>query len=587
MTKVRLHIEGMHCASCAANIKKGLEKVKGIAEADINFATKRGEIDYDADQLDVSAIKAAIKATGYEASEHSHASETVEFDNKKELRKLLIAVVLTLPLLINMFWPWQLPGTWLGVSLTNWLQHDLAFIIVFFWGWRFHKSAGRQLLRKQFNMDSLISLGTLTAYFFSFWAMFNNQHLYYESAAIITTLILLGKYFEAKSKGRASQAMRKLMELGVKQARVLEAGQEINKDIDEVRVGDILLIKPSEKMPLDGIVIEGQSSVDEAMLTGESLPVAKQPGDQVFGATLNQNGVLKIKVTQIGEGTALAQIIKTVEEAQKFKAPLQKLADKIASIFVPSVMVIALLTFGGWLIFSGNLTVSIINAVTVLIIACPCALGIATPMAVMVGTSVGAKQGILIKNGESFERAKHIDTIVFDKTGTLTEGRPEVQAIIINPQVDFKADQLLKIATSLATNSEHPLSKAITRYGQGQKIKLAELKGLQEIPGQGLVAQCAEHQTMIVLGNRALLIEHNLPVAWVDQANQESAKSGGSLIFVGHGQEVIGALLIADQLKASAQQAIVEARALGLEPIMLSGDNKYTAEAIAKKINIK
>lgn len=590
--KTKLNIEGMHCASCAANITKSLQKHPGVQAVDINFATKRGDIDYDAQQLDVAAIKDLIKDVGYQASEAEHGREhehqaTDELNNRRELTKLLIAVAISLPLFLRMFWSWQLPGSLWGISLTEWVQHDLAFLVVFIFGWRFHRSAFGQLRRGLFNMDSLISLGTLTAYFFSLWSMLQSDgHLYYESATVITTLILVGKFLEAKSRGRAGQAMRKLMELGVKQASLVEGDRLVKVDIDQVKIGDVLLVKPSEKIPLDGLVVEGQSSVDEAMLTGESLPVNKAVNSQVFGATVNMSGVLKIKVTQVGEGTALAQIIKTVEEAQKFKAPLQKLADKISGIFVPVVMVIALLSFVGWWWFGSDLSTAIINAVTVLIIACPCALGIATPMAVMVGTSVGAKQGILIKNGDSFERAKNIDAIVFDKTGTLTKGQPAVQKVLINPDASIGQPELLGLAAALAGFSEHPLSQAVSRYAQDQQIKPAVVQDFQEVPGQGVWAISPRHQRKIFLGNKQLLAQHQVSLAWADDIRQQSAANGGSPLFVAHGQEVLGALVVADQLKDSAPAAIKQAKALSLKTIMLSGDNKSTAQSIARQLGM-
>ena len=577
----------MHCSSCVANIKNGLEKIDGVHSIDINYATAKAEVNYDSEKVSPDIIKKDIINTGYGIAEdnegHHHESNEI---GKRQKLIVIASILLTIPLVIRMFWMWDIPGQILGISITDWIQHDLAFIVVWFFGWTFHKNAWFQIKRFQFSMDSLISLGTLTAYFYSAWALFYGGHLYFESAAAITSLILLGKYFEVMSSGKASQAMRKLMELGVKQARVIENGQEINKDINDIKVGDILLIKPSEKIPLDGLIIEGQSYLDESMLTGESLPVFKQINDKVFGATLNQDGVIKVKVTQIGKDTVLSQIIKTVEEAQKFKAPIQKLADKISSIFVPVVIIVSILTAIGWYLITGDLSLAIITAVTVLIIACPCALGLATPIAVMVGTSVGAKNGILIKNGESFEKAKNIDVIVFDKTGTLTEGKPEVQKVIINETTNLDEQRILEIAYSLANNSEHPLSKAITEFAQNKKIIKSQLEDFKEISGKGVSAIYGNEQTKVLLGNKKLLLDNNLDLSWVEQKIKEYKNSGGTLLFVAHGQEVIGGFLIADAIKVSAKEAIAEIKKMGLLSIMLSGDNQYTADAVAEQIGI-
>ncbi|MFH1412477.1 MAG: heavy metal translocating P-type ATPase [bacterium] len=588
MKKISLDITGMHCASCAVNIKNSLEKAEGVQSADVNFATAKAEVNYDESKVSLEAIKENIVSGGYtikgesQDKGHHHSEE----DSKKQKHRVIASIILTIPLVIRMFWAWEVPGEIWNIAITDWIQHDLAFIIVFFFGWTFHKHAWKQIKKFQFSMDSLISLGTLTAYFYSLFVLFNNGHLYFESAAAIISLILLGKYFEVKSRGKASQAMKKLMELGVKKARVFVDNKEVEKDIDDIRVNEILVIKPSEKIPLDGVVIEGQSNVNEAMLTGESLPVFKEKDSKVFGATLNQDGLIKIKVTRIGKDTVLAQIIKTVEEAQKFKAPMQRLADKISSIFVPAVIVIAILTFVGWYLATKDLSTSIINAVAVLIIACPCALGLAAPMAVMVGTSVGAKNGILIKNGESFEKAKNIDVIVFDKTGTLTEGKPEVQKVLVNENTKFEEQRIIKIAGSLASNSEHPLSKAVAQMAEDKKIELIGLNNFKEIPGKGVMAKSQEQEINILLGNKKLLVDNNLDLTWAEQTIKQCKDSGGTLLFLAHGQEVIGGFLITDQIKASAKETIKEIKEMNLEVIMISGDNQQTAQSVAKQIGI-
>ncbi len=589
--KTIIKITGMHCAACAANISNALKKHGGVKSADVNFATQKAKVEFDEGETDLNEIKNIVEKAGFMVEDETSADNTARAareNEKKQRNRTILAIILSAPVVARMFWAWEIPGEFWGVNFKNWTQHDLTFIIVFILGWQFHSGAFKQLNRGKANMDSLISLGTLTAYFYSVYAMFIGAELYYESAAAITALILLGRYMEIKTKGKASKAMKKLMELGVKKARLVnKKGQETKIDIEKIKIGDIILVKPSEKIPLDGIVINGNSNVDESMLTGESLPVSKSKNDKIFGATINKDGILKIKVTQIGENTILAQIIKTVEEAQMYKAPIQKLADRIAGIFVPIVIVIAALTFLGWYFIGGILAISIINAVAVLVIACPCALGIATPIAIMVGTSVGARQGILIKNGESFERAKNIDTIIFDKTGTLTKGEPKVEEIIINKNSNFKNNKIIKIAASLAIQSEHPLSKAIAKYAKEKNIELTKTENFQEVSGRGVSAKCVEHKTNLLLGNRKILEENNLDLVWADKIIQEYGNKGGTINFAAHGSAVIGAILIADELKETAEETIKKTKKLGLEPIMITGDNKNTAKTIAEKIGIK
>jgi P-type Cu+ transporter len=593
-----IKITGMHCASCAASITRDLKKQDGVKVADINYATEKAVIEYDENRVNHEKLKKTIVKSGYGVEEknnhHRNNAEEHEPDHshggdvKKERLKVIAAVILSLPVVVRMFFMWEIPGDLLGVSFTNWAQHDLTFIVVFFLGWRFHKSAFLQLKRLRANMDTLISMGTLTAYFYSVYAMFTGDHLYFESAASITTLILLGKYLELKSKGRASQAMKKLMELGAKKAKLITSeGREVEIDINDIKVGNILLVRPSEKIPLDGVVVEGESSINESMLTGESLPVSKKLGDKVFGATINENGVIKIKVTEIGEGTVLAQIIKTVEDAQNYKAPIQKLADRISAVFVPIVIVIAIVSFLGWFFVSGDFPLALINGVAVLIIACPCALGIATPIAVMVGTSVGARKGILIKNGESFEKAKNIDVVVLDKTGTLTKGEPKVQEILVNETSDFKKESIVKVGGSLSNLSEHPLSRAVNDFIKDKNIQFAEIEGFEEISGEGIKGACKTHKVKLLLGNIKLLKNNNINTTWAEGILEKYNSSGGTINFIAHGDRIMGGFLIADEIKESAKEAIDKIKGLGLEPIMISGDNKIAASSVAEKIGIK
>lgn len=625
----------MTCASCAVSNEKELLKTKGILDAAVNFAAKKAYVEYDADVLGEEEVKRVIVENGYEVEidqspafslstnvsnspkpdfMHEHMDHGMEIeksehkhedgDLQKDWRAFLGAAILSVPIVLEMFVKLRSEKFFLGVDYVMWLHLVLATVVVFWFGRRFHRMAWMQAKKFRANMDTLISLGTLTAYFYSLWAIFAGREGYFETAAIIITLILLGKYFEAKSTGQAGEAMRKLLELGVKKARVVrENGREEEVNIFEVKIGDILVVRPGERIPLDGIVTEGESNVDESMLTGESLPVEKKKYASVFGATVNQDGVLKMKVMQVGEGTVLAQIVKTVEEAQGSKAPIQKLADKISGIFVPVVIVLALVTFLGWLASSGDLTVAIINAVAVLVIACPCALGLATPAAIMVGTGRGAKSGILFKSGESFERAKDISMVVFDKTGTLTKGKPEVtnviaknaKAVEVGPQSDrasgptstFGEEKILKIAASLAKNSEHPLSKAIAKHAEEKDVPLTEIGNFREMRGMGIVGECVKHKTRLLLGNIKLLEKYDLDTKWAREVLGNEKYGFGTRLFVAHGKDVIGAIVVADEIRDESQEVIRTLKKMGLKIAMITGDNQKTAEYIAGELGVR
>ena len=625
--KIILKISGMTCSSCAVSNEKELLKTKGILDASVNFAAKKAYIEYDADVLSEEDVRNIIIQNGYqveyyqspafflsadapnsskpdfmkmENGEHEHGGENI----RKIWRTFLGSAVLSIPLLIEMFVKLRSEKFLLGVDYVMWLHLVLATVVVFWYGSRFHRMAWMQAKRFRANMDTLISLGTLAAFFFSLWTVFAGRDGYFETAAIIITLILLGKYFEAKSTGQAGEAMRKLMELGVRKARVIrEGGREEEVNIYEVKIGDALLVKPGERIPLDGIVTEGDSSVDESMLTGESLPVEKKKYSSVFGATVNQDGALKIKVMQIGEGTVLAQIIKTVEEAQSSKAPIQKLADKISGIFVPVVIALAILTFAGWNFAVGDFTIAIINAVAVLVIACPCALGLATPAAIMVGTGRGAKSGILFKTGDSFERAKDISMVVFDKTGTLTKGKPEVVNVIAKkrkavedgprsneasgPTSTFGEEKLLKIAASLAKNSEHPLSKAIAKYTEEKNIRTVDVGDIKEIRGMGVSGECVEHKTRLLLGNMKLLEQNDLDTKWADEILNDEKLGIGTRLFVAHGGQIVGAIIVADEIRDESKNVIGSLKKMGLKIAMITGDNQKTAAHIADELGVK
>jgi len=597
--KIIFKIAGMTCASCAVSNEKALRQAKGIFSVSVNFASKKALVEYDDELLDEERVKKIIVDNGYdivrekephkmnhhmemEGGEHDHGQE----DLNKNWKFFLWSLIFSLPLLLEMVAKIRSGMNIYGIDLIMWLHLVLATIVVFYFGWRFHRMAVKQAKKLRANMDTLISLGTLTAYFYSLWAIFLGVEGYLETASIIITLILLGKYFEAKSTGQASEAMKKLMELGVKKARLIVLGKEKEVPIEEVKKGDLILVKPSEKIPLDGEVKEGQSSVDESMLTGESLPVEKRIGSKVYGATINQDGVIKIEVKQTGEGTVLAQIIKTVEEAQMGKAPIQKLADKISGIFVPVVISIAIATFLLWYLTGQGFSVAIINAVAVLVIACPCALGLATPTAIMVGTGLGAKRGILFKNADSFERAKNITMVVFDKTGTLTQGLPKVKEVISNPEFNFSKDKILKIASSLAKNSEHPLSRALYEYAKEKKVEFKALVNFKEIKGEGVMAECEEHKVPLMLGNKKMLEDGEIFLNWAKEIILGDKWGIGTRLFVVHGKDLIGSIILADKLRLEAKEVIGKLKEKDLKIAMITGDNKKTAESVAKELGI-
>jgi P-type Cu+ transporter len=610
---VTIKILGMSCASCAVSNEKELLKTEGILDASINFAAKKAYVEYDADILSEEEVRKVIVQNGYQvesgqeravfqgqASAHMHGQDKRtengehqrgEGDIQKNWRAFLGSAILSIPLLVEMFVKLRSGKFFLDVDYIMWLHLALATVVVFFFGWRFHRMAFLQAKKFRANMDTLVSLGTLVAYAFSLWAVFAGREGYFETSALIIVFILLGKYFEARSTGQAGEAMRKLMELGVKKGRVVrEDGREEEVNIFDVKVGDVLLVKPGEKIPLDGIVIDGESSIDESMLTGESLPVEKKKYSSVFGATLNQDGVLKIRVMKTGGETVLSQIIEVVEKAQGLKAPVQKLADRISGIFVPVVIFLSAIAFFGWYFFSQNFSLSVINAVAVLVIACPCALGLATPAAIMVGTGRGAKSGILFKSGESFERAKDISMVVFDKTGTLTRGKSEVvDAIVRNEatkQSQMIKEKLFRIAGSLAKHSEHPLSKAISEYVENKKIALTEIRDIREIRGKGIAGKCEERGKQILLGNKKLIEENKMDTRWVDEVLGDEKLGIGTRLFVAHGKEILGALIVADEIRNESKEVVDKLKKMGLKIAMITGDNSRTAEFIAHELGI-
>lgn len=584
MENTNIKISGMHCASCALNIEKNIKKKPGVKKANVNYANTSAQVEFDPELVSIDEINEAItKAGDYKIIEDD--SDAVDLlQTLKAQQKFIWASVFTLPLLLSMFYMPNTSYEFFGVSLVKWIMHDLAFIVVFIVGWQFHRGMFLQLKRFQSNMDTLISVGTLSAYFYSLYAMFSGQHVYFETAATIVTLILLGKYMEEKSKGRASLAIKKLLSLGAKQALVLEDAKEIKKDIADIKLDDIVIVKAGEKIALDGEIIEGETSIDESMLTGESVPVEKKIGDNVYGATINNLGVIKIKINKIGKDTVLARIVKLVEDAQSSKAPIQKLADKISGIFVPVVIVISLLTFAVWYWFVGaGFEASLINAVAVIVIACPCALGLATPTAIMVGSGKGASSGVLIKDSQSLEIAHKVDVVVFDKTGTLTKGQPSITDIYVDN--DLSKDEIMLLACSLENSSEHSLATAFIKYAKEDNLKLLKVSSTKAIGGKGFMGVIDNKN--IYLGNTELV--NDLHADLDDKYKnifEKYANEAKTPIYFILDKKVVGVVAVADIVRDTSKQAVLELNKFA-KVYMLTGDHKLTAKAIAHDLGIK
>ena len=577
----------MHCASCAKINEDVLKKLPGMKSASVNYANNHAYLEFDEAQLTLEDIKKAVKSVGYGIAAPG-AADTEKKEARKYFLRFLISAILSTPVAASMF-----------IMMDNVLFKTaimlLTMVVVLVTGWHFHISFFKKLRRLQFSMDSLISLGTLTALIYSIWANFAGKEVYFETAVLIIVFINLGKWLEHKSKGRASQAIKNLLSLQVKKATRLTKNdkgdvKEEQIDVEQLRPGDIVLVRSGEKIPLDGEITDGESSLDEAMLTGESMPVYKNIGDEVYGATINLDGIIQVKITKTGEDTVLAQIIQMVESAQSTKAPIQHLADKVAGVFVPIIMGIAALTFIIWFALTGDIEASILPTVAVLIIACPCALGLATPTAIMVASGTGAKNGILIKSGETLEKSGKIDAVIFDKTGTLTEGTPKVTGIFVDSSTDSAGnteEKFLKVAHSLAKNSHHPLSKAIALFAITKNADHTELTEIKESGGMGIAAKCKAHKTAIALGNKKLMESVGASISPELAAQAASfADQGKTVSFVSHGDQAVGIFALSDSAKQSSKQAITELHKMGIEVALLTGDNQKTADAIGTELGI-
>lgn len=600
-----LSIGGMHCASCAGIIERSLKKLEGIKTANVNFAAQKARVVYEGSQNNVEDLINAIKKAGYSAEVYNTDNPEHERQKREEeitgyFKKFIYSLILSLPMLYFMgfdffpWWPGQAAIPYMGI-ISLILTIPVQFII----GSGFYKGFYSSLRMKTFNMDSLIAIGTSTAFFYSLWqflqfAFTNNTvlgldgekipDLYFETAAFLITFVILGKWLEAKAKGRTSEAIKKLMGLQPKTARIVKDGKAFDIPIDQVQEGDIVLVRPGEKIPVDGIVTKGYSSVDESMLTGESIPVEKNVNDKVIGATINKTGSFEFKATKVGSETALAQIIRLIEEAQGSKAPIQAMADRISAWFVPAVLIIAALTFVVWYVFlNASLTFSLMAFTSVIVIACPCALGLATPTAIMVGTGKGAQYGVLVKGGEPLEAACKVKAIVFDKTGTLTKGEPEVTDIIANGLKD--EEDVLRIAASLEQLSEHPLAEAITKYAHEENITLENADNFKAIPGHGVEGKIGKEK--YYLGNRKLINDIvGLEIGNLERKISKMEDQGKTVMILSSAKEILGLVAVADTIKESTVEAVSKLQKMDMQIYMITGDNQRTAQAIAKQAGI-
>lgn len=597
----------------ARRLENALLKLEGVMEAQVNFTTEKARIKYVPTIVTQAELRRAVASAGFEAVElggdmEDAEAQAREHEINEQRRLLVVGLVFTVPLfLFAMARDFNLlPAVFYNMSTmegmsaapaawTNWLMLALAAPVQFYVGWQYYVGAFKALRNKSANMDVLIAMGSSAAFFYSLPITFGwlTGHVYFETAAVIITLIKLGKFLEARAKGRTSEAIKKLMGLRAKTARIIRDGVEAEVPVDDVRVGDIVLVKPGEKIPVDGVVVEGRSAIDESMLTGESLPVEKKPGDPVIGATLNKLGMLKFEATKVGKETALAQIIKLVEDAQGSKAPIQKLADQVSAVFVPIVIVIALLTFTGWYFFGpalsvnaevDNFTRALINMVAVLVIACPCAMGLATPTAIMVGTGKGAEAGILFRNSEALERAGKVNVVVLDKTGTITKGQPAVTDIVVNEQLSVTGDELLRLAASVEKGSEHPLGEAIWAEATTRGLALAEPAGFKAEAGHGVQAE-VEGRSVIV-GNKRMFEARGIQLSRLESEVARLQSEAKTAMLVAVDNEVAGIIAVADTIKDSSKDAIDELHKMDLQVAMITGDNQKTAEAIARQVGV-
>lgn len=611
--KIDLKIGGMTCAACSKAVERVVKKLDGIESINVNIATEKATINYDPSKVRLSQIKSSIVKAGYEVLQENNKEKEIDKDKlrkEKEMKTLFTKFIIAIGFSIPLFYiamgpmiskpigPWPVP---MVIDPTNnplnYALIQLILVIpVMLAGYKFYINGFKALIGRSPNMDSLVAIGTSAAFIYSVYTTIqiangqaHNRHggghhqLYFESAGIIIALILLGKYLESRSKGKTSEAIKKLMGLQPKTAIIIKNDKEMEIPIEEVEVGDIIIVKPGGKIPVDGIVVQGHTSVDESMLTGESIPVEKNIGDKVTGASINKNGSIRFKAQKVGSDTALAQIIKLVEDAQGKKAPIAQLADTVSGYFVPTVILISVVAAFLWFIV-GNKDLEFVLTIfiSVLVIACPCALGLATPTAIMVGTGKGAENGILIKGGEALELAHKVDTIIFDKTGTITEGKPTVTEIIVNENID--ENYLLSLAASAEKGSEHPLGEAIVKYAEYKQVELMKVNKFKAIPGHGIEVSIDSKE--ILLGNKKLMVDRNISLETLEIESDKLASKGKTPMYVSIDNKIAGIIAVADIVKESSKKAIEKLHDMGIKVAMVTGDNEKTAQAIAKEVGI-
>jgi Cu+-exporting ATPase len=612
LAQTELPVLGMTCVNCANTIERTLKKLPGVSSANVNYASERASVEYVPGTIGISDMVGAIRKAGYDVirsqkpvvssqNDVEQKARVAEIDDRK--KRLIVGLAFAIPaFLISMsrdfgLLAWMFGSDFAPMSAAmmevghtspthttiNILLFALTLPVMIYTGAPFYIHGYKALRNGAANMDVLIALGSLVAFLYSVLVLIGvfRGHVYFETAAVILALISLGKWLEARAKGRTSEAIKRLLNLAPKTARVIRQNQELEIAVDEIEFGDVILVKPGERIATDGVVIEGHSAVDESMLTGESIPRDKKPGDAVIGATVNKEGVLRFEATKIGSETALARIIKLVERAQGSKAPIQALADKISSVFVPVVLVIALLTILGWLLIGrASFEQAMINAVAVLVIACPCALGLATPTAIMVGMGKGAENGILFKSSESLEKAANIDTVVFDKTGTMTQGKPTVTDVL-----ELDSSEFLSLVASVEKNSEHPLAKAIVDYAEAKGVKTHDAKKALAVPGKGITAHVDGHQ--VTIGNRAMMSLQGVALSTeIERRADEWQSQGKTVMFASRDNQMIGAIALQDTLKEGATETIRALKQSHVKTVMLTGDNARAAKAIATQAGV-
>ena len=616
-TQASLAINGMRCASCAQKVELAIGSLRGLSEVSVNFATEKAKISYDPKMIKLSEIKKIVRDLGFEVidSETLNEAEKMAARKAKELKKFWIRTWVAIIFVIPLFYVSMIPMFpemglgWLPIPFPNFFDPmysvDAAFrnlwsqiiltVPIIIAGYSFYTIGFKALFKGRPNMDSLVAIGTTAAILYSIYTSFQTinadphhvshlvMYLYYETAGVIVALILLGNALEAVSKSKTSEAIKKLMGLAPKTATVIQGGKEVELPINEVELGDIVVVKPGEKLPVDGKIIKGYTAIDEAMLTGESLPVDKKIGDEVFAASINKNGVIQFEATKVGEDTALAQIIKLVENAAASKAPIAQIADIVTGYFVPVAVGVAIIAATLWYVATVDFELTMTVFISVLIIACPCALGLATPTALMVGTGIGAENGILIKSGVALEGAYKLNTIVFDKTGTITEGKPEVTDVIISEDT-ISENYLLQLAASAEKGSQHPLGVAIVNKAEEMKLSLIDVEKFEAITGKGIEA--VVDRVLVLIGNRRLMIERGIVLDQLEDESHVLANLGKTPMYVAADDQLLGIVAVADVVKQSSKAAIEKLQEMGIEVAMLTGDNKKTAAAIAKQVGI-